>query len=128
LSGYLRLGALMATEDGDAFASAFNFGPGLGSNRSVSEVVEEFLKHTAGEWVDASDAAALHEAGKLNLATDRAFHVLGWQPIWNFEATVAMTASWYEGEASGGDVVELTAKQIREYVREAGERGVAWAI
>ncbi|MCK9588176.1 MAG: CDP-glucose 4,6-dehydratase [Terrimicrobiaceae bacterium] len=102
-------------------AAAFNFGPPLDSNRTVSDVVREILKHWAGEWVDKSDPDAPHEAGKLNLATDKAFHLLGWQPRWDFQTTVEKTVSWYREAATcrtPGDVSALTRRQIGEYEEE----------
>jgi len=102
LGGYLLLAAqLAAARDVGAkvrlahLTSAFNFGPRLDSNRTVAELVLEILKHWPGEWEDRSDTHAVHEAGKLNLTTDKAFHLLGWQPTWDFAATVGRTVSVY---------------------------------
>ncbi|MBP9694352.1 MAG: hypothetical protein KBE16_06575 [Alphaproteobacteria bacterium] len=36
-------------------AEAFNFGPSVLSNRSVSDLVEELLRHWPGEWRDFTD-------------------------------------------------------------------------
>ena len=107
-------------------SSAFNFGPSLTSNRTVAELVQELLKHTGGEWSDASDPNALHEASKLNLAIDKAFHLLGWQPVWNFEHTIATTANWYIEEAAGKNVHELTMQQIQAYHAAASAKNLAW--
>ncbi|NJK92344.1 MAG: CDP-glucose 4,6-dehydratase [Blastochloris sp.] len=120
LSGYLLLASMMSsTLDSppatSLYSSAFNFGPRLESNRTVAELVNEVLKHWPGQWVDQSDPNAPHEAGKLNLATDKAFHVLGWKPRWNFETTVAKTVEWYRLRDQGLDVAVLTQNQIKEY-------------
>ena len=154
LSGYLWLGACLAEENlesgklkaemeaketsaGPIFstlvsgvwslASSFNFGPALTSNRSVAELVQELLKHTGGDWSDASDPHAHHEASKLNLAIDKAFHLLGWQPVWNFEQTIATTAEWYLEDAMGSNVRDLTIQQIKAYHTAASAKGLAWA-
>jgi CDP-glucose 4,6-dehydratase len=108
-------------------SSAFNFGPTLTSNRSVAELVQELLKHTGGDWSDASDPHAPHEASKLNLAIDKAFHLLGWQPVWDFEHTIATTAKWYLDEAAGRNVHELTIQQIQAYHAAASAKDLAWA-
>jgi CDP-glucose 4,6-dehydratase len=55
LGGYLRLAERLAGDAGHTYASAFNFGPALESNRSVRELVEEALKHWPGSWRDQSD-------------------------------------------------------------------------
>ena len=67
------------------FQGAFNFGPDTASNRTVAELVTELITHTGGQWIDASDSNDLHEASKLNLATDKAFHLLKWQSVWDFK-------------------------------------------
>ncbi len=133
LSGYLWIGALLGTLNDtsnppiDHFCSAFNFGPALTSNRTVAELVQELLKHTGGEWRDASDPHALHEASKLNLATDKAFHLLGWQPVWNFSTTIHHTAEWYLEEQRGNVPSEITIKQILAYQQAAQQLGLPWA-
>ncbi|MEB3310318.1 MAG: CDP-glucose 4,6-dehydratase [Snowella sp.] len=75
--------------------TAFNFGPLLSSNRTVEDLVLEILCHWPGNWQDQSDPNAPHEAGLLNLVTDKAYHQLGWQPRWNFETTIKRTVNWY---------------------------------
>jgi CDP-glucose 4,6-dehydratase len=136
LSAYLWLGAVLADPSlrpfpREHFAAAFNFGPGLEANRTVAELVQEILKHWPGEWRDGSDPKARHEAKLLNLATDKAHHLLGWSPAWKFERAVAATARWYrtnhESGASPGAIQELTVRQIDEYQVDARERGVLWA-
>ncbi|RYD35839.1 MAG: CDP-glucose 4,6-dehydratase [Verrucomicrobiaceae bacterium] len=137
LSGYLQLGAaLFLSRRGEtdfpasALSGAFNFGPALSSNRTVEDLVRELLRHTGGTWIDASDPAAVHEASKLNLSTDKAFHLLGWQPVWDFARTLAVTADWYlqcrDLPPSGSRQV-LTLSQIRAYTAAAASAGLPWA-
>jgi CDP-glucose 4,6-dehydratase len=133
LSGYLWLAASVASahsvERAGSLCSAFNFGPNVSSNRSVRTVVEELLKHVPGSWEDKSDAAAPHEAGKLHLSTDKAYHLLGWEPVWDFTQTIEQTAKWYnENRAdSATGAAEATQRQITEYVQRASEIGIPWA-
>ena len=60
LSGYLWLGARLAEEE--TLADAFNFGPRPEAQRPVRELVDTLLQHWPGEWTDASDPNAPHEA------------------------------------------------------------------
>ncbi len=100
--------------------SAFNFGPALSSNQPVKALVEEILEHWPGQWLDQSNPNAVHEANLLNLVTDKAFHLLNWQPVWNFEHTIQETVQWYRqaNEMSSTDtdaLRQLTLSQIQQY-------------
>jgi CDP-glucose 4,6-dehydratase len=109
------------------FCTAVNFGPQLSSNRTVGELVNELLKHFDGRWEDRTDPTAPHEASLLNLAIDKAHHLLGWQPVWGFAETVERTAQWYQADASGDDVARLTFDQIRDYQTAARAAAIPWA-
>ena len=109
-------------------SSAFNFGPELSSNRTVLELVQEVLAHWPGKWEDRSDPAAVHEAKLLNLAIDKAHHLLDWKPVWSFERTIATTMQWYRAvNESPAGAAEITRKQISDYIDSAHESRVAWA-
>lgn len=137
LSGYLWLGAALSGQLAERFpfsastyAGAFNFGPALGSNRTVAELVAEILKHWPGHWEDRSDPNAPHEASLLNLATDKAHHTLAWSPVWDFPETIARTVAWYRAEtanAASEAIHTLTTSQIADYSSAARARGIAWA-
>ncbi len=115
LGGYLTLASALAEKT--SLATAFNFGPGPDSNRSVADLVQEILKNRPGSWEDVSDPAALHEATLLNLSIEKASRLLNWKPKWDFEKTVAQTAGWYEQVHGGGITAqEITRQQIAEYV------------
>lgn len=134
LSGYLWLGSVLGNPDSELsklrgeITSAFNFGPALTSNRTVAELVQELLKSTGGEWRDESDPHALHEASKLNLATDKAYHLLQWQPVWSFEETLEKTASWYAADQLAEvDIGDHTRQQITDYAAKAKAKAILWA-
>jgi CDP-glucose 4,6-dehydratase len=101
LRGYLELGARMQRALVErspqllGLCGAFNFGPNVKSNRSVRELVLEWHKHWPAKMEAKSDTTAPHEAGKLHLSIDKAYHLLGWSPMWDFAETVAYTARWY---------------------------------
>jgi CDP-glucose 4,6-dehydratase len=134
LSGYLWLAACLhtapASDSLKALASAFNFGPALSSNRTVAELVKELLKHWNGTWEDQSDCTAFHEASRLNLAIDKAYHLLAWSPTWGFERTVRETADWYVNDARRDASVsqeEITSAQLKSYIADARAAGQRWA-
>lgn len=126
LGGYLLLGQKLyeslATGVKDLHG-AFNFGPSLSSNRTVQELVESILQSWTGSWCDRSNPNAVHEATLLNLVTDKAFHLLDWQPVWNFERTVKETVDWYyqTSEFNPNDhrrFQDLTQEQIMRYQKD----------
>jgi CDP-glucose 4,6-dehydratase len=140
LGGYLWLAARLALagegEERRRLESAFNFGPGPSANRPVSALVAEFLRHwPGGQWEDLSGRIGPqpYEAGRLNLAIDKADAMLGWFPVWTFEETVGRTAGWYHRQAAAGTegaapaLLELCLQQIEDYTADAASRNVAWA-
>ncbi|MBV9657220.1 MAG: CDP-glucose 4,6-dehydratase [Verrucomicrobia bacterium] len=145
LSGYLWLGACLAgaasAHDGGSapasLQSAFNFGPGSGANRPVFEVVEALLRvWPGGRWENrrvlaGTAAPSPHEAGRLNLAIDKAESVLGWRPLWRFEESIEQTALWYQrrhaGRAADAAQLDFTRSQIAAYSALAELRRLPWA-
>ena len=128
LGGYLLLAAelwrdlngepLISARFGlEMLCGAFNFGPALASNRPGAELLTEVLKHWSGSWDDRSDPRAPHEASLLNLSIDKAQHVLGWAPVWNFASTIEHTVGWYRGVAVDAACPrDLTAQHIAHYL------------
>lgn len=135
LSGYLWLAASMAhgmlrRTDLELLTSAFNFGPDRESNRNVEELVSEVLQHWPGRWEDHSNPHAPHEAGLLQLSTDKAYALLRWRPAWGFTETVAKTVEWYRHGQSFKTAKEFQAQtdaQITEYVKKAAALEIPWA-
>ncbi len=133
LSGYLWLAARLhcaTPENAVPLAGAFNFGPAVESQRPVRDLVEEIANFWPGTWRDASDPTAPHEAGRLQLAIDKAHALLGWKPVWNFSTTVAATVNWYRAAHETPQperLRDLTRGQIESYVSDARAAGLAWA-
>ncbi len=138
LSGYLWLGARLGqstdatAKDHAILRSAFNFGPPLTSNRTVAELVQEVIRHWPGQWDDRSDPHAAHEAKLLNLATDKAFHFLQWQSVWDFPETISRTVEWYRLRPAPTDqpdptLATFTRQQIEAYTADARRQNLAWS-
>ncbi|MGA2278797.1 MAG: CDP-glucose 4,6-dehydratase [Verrucomicrobiota bacterium] len=141
LSGYLWLAACLSqplaapkqskggSTNDSQLASAFNFGPTHEANRTVGELVTEVLKHWPGRWEDKSDPHAVHEAGLLQLSTDKAHALLGWQPLWSFSVMVERTVAWYrETAADPRSAPVLATRQIGQYQADALRAGLSWAV
>mgnify|MGYP001455042954 CR=1 FL=1 len=117
LGGYLLLAEQLASGC-TTCASAFNFGPLQEANCSVRQLVEVALQHWAGEWQDLSDATAPHEATRLHLQIDKAYHHLNWRPRWNFDTTIARTVAWYRAIYEGGNALDYCMADLDTYQQE----------
>jgi len=101
VGGYLHLGAMMMDPERDLkerakLCSGFNFGPLVTSNQPVRVLADKIVEVWGqGQWIDVSNPNDLHEASLLQLTIEKAFHVLGWFPRWDFDATVRYTTEWY---------------------------------
>jgi len=133
LSGYLALAAQLYEQlpahnlpRRRALAGSFNFGPALASNQPVSALVTEALRHWTGSWKDVSNPSAPHEATLLNLATDKAFHLLGWAPVWNFQQTLARTVDWYRNPQTL-DAHTRTGADLDAFTADARQLRLPWA-
>jgi CDP-glucose 4,6-dehydratase len=117
LGGYLRLAAALAgTQPDDPCCSAFNFGPGSSSNRTVEDLVMGILKERRGDWKLTGDPSAVHEATLLDLSIAKAWEILGWRPLWGFDETVRRTVGWYDEVHRGKSTpLETTRRQIEDY-------------
>ena len=98
-------------------------------------MVEEILRHWPGKWEDRSDPHAVHEASLLNLATDKAYHLLGWRPVWDIATSIEQTVRWYraaeESERSddpGRPMLALTREQIARYQTDAQAQKLPWIM
>jgi CDP-glucose 4,6-dehydratase len=135
LSGYLCLASAMSSHSQSSakerpYESAFNFGPRLDSNRSVMELVESVLDFwpLSGEWIDSQENNAVHEANLLNLSIDKAFYLLKWHPVWDFDKTISMTISWYHDNLIQNiSPIVLTDYQIGQYTADARALDLTWA-
>jgi CDP-glucose 4,6-dehydratase len=113
LAGYLKL--VEDLWDRPDLGTAFNFGPDPAGIRSVRDLVELAIQHWPGTWQDASEATKPHEAGRLSLSIEKAQRELGWQPVWDFDQSVAQTIDWYQRYAAGVPAAELVDDQISQF-------------
>jgi CDP-glucose 4,6-dehydratase len=130
LSGYLTLAAQLSSSTSNNSAGlltdAFNFGPDLNANQTVASLVAEFQKTWPGRSIAASEPNAPHEAKLLNLAIDKAYHLLSWKPVWDFEEAVSRTALWYRKQVEGVPPLELVTDDLEQYLHLAQRKNLAW--
>ena len=131
LGGYLHLAArLLASEPAAAsrLCEAWNFGPTGRSVWAVRQLVDRLVAAWgSGDWKDCSDPGAPHEARLLALSSDKAFHHLGWAPVWDVDTAVVKTVSWAKSCSGGADDMRaVTLRQVAEYVSDATAAGASW--
>jgi len=113
LSGYLLLGAKMSERPQD-FASSFNFGPNMGDDLSVEELVKIALnKWGSGKYEKRDTTGEPHEAGLLKLDISKAMLELDWHPKMNSSEAIELTIDWYKN--AGSDSLGHCEKQIQSY-------------
>lgn len=115
LGGYLQLAQALASSDHPSNCDAFNFGPTLDSNRSVRELVTDMLSYWPGCWIDQSNPGDPHEAGLLHLQIDKAHHLLGWKPRWDYATTLERTVGWYRSVHEGASPLDRCLADLCVY-------------
>lgn len=117
LFGYLRLAEKANSENAQALAPSWNFGPGAKSVRSVSEFITQ-VENVVGKHIPINQiSTSVKEHKFLSLDSSQAEDVLGWRPRWDFHETIQRTFEWYDRYATGIDMAEFTDMQISEYLR-----------
>lgn len=115
LRGYMMLAERMA--QGPGADEGWNFGPDLSDARTVHETAHAIAAALGrGKIVIEEDPNAPHEAKLLRLDASKATRGLGWRPALDFDASIAMTASWYRDCANGAPARRKTLEQIDAYM------------
>jgi len=114
LSGYLLLGAKLS-EYHQQYASAYNFGPNMGDDLSVEELVKIALDCWGGGNYETPDTSGEpHEAGLLKLDISKSMLELDWHPKMKSAEAIELTIDWYKNAAS--DPLGYCEKQIQAYL------------
>ena len=82
--------------------------------------MESIIEHWPGEWIDQNDPKAPHEANLLHLQIDKAHHLLGWQPRWDYATTIARTVGWYRAQHNGASAMACCLADLNAYTRHSG--------
>jgi CDP-glucose 4,6-dehydratase len=116
LSGYILL-AQKLWDNPVEFSGAWNFGQDQNSIKTVNEILELAASEWGGDanW-ETSQKNHPHEAGLLQLNSDKARSLLGWEPRTNCKKGVIDTIKWYKKYyRDNPDMKEVTLNQIEEY-------------
>lgn len=117
LSGYLVL-AQALYEKGDAFSSAWNFGPRDEDARSVQDVVNLLISYWEGDASWGKEGSEQpHEAHFLRLDCSKAKQILGWAPRWSLEMAIEKIVEWQKAFQSNSSMREIALEQIDRYTK-----------
>ena len=99
VSGYLRV-VEKAAEAPEVCAQGWNFGPPDAMNLEVGDVVAGVARRLGSgfRWEARPSADDVHEATLLRLDCTAARLKLGWRPLFDADAMLAMTTDWYRAE------------------------------
>lgn len=119
LWGYLTLGKALAEErlSGNA---AFNFGPASDGFQTVGRVAELLAAHFPGARYELGTGVRSGETEVLRLDSTRAREILGWQPLYTLEETLAQAAAFQKG-LSHAPATQLCREQVAQYIKRIQE-------
>jgi len=115
LVGYLLLTYKLFLNP-EKYSGAWNFGPRFEGHRTVNEIVEELILNWGqGKYIINIGNEKFREAQFLNLNTNKARTILGWQPVLTFGTSVKLTSDWYNAQINFENMKEFSLLQIRFY-------------
>lgn len=123
LSGYLLIGQKLLSGE-KAFAEAWNFGPDLEGNSTVSDVLCKFNNHLHTLRWHTTEKSQPHEAELLYLDSSKANTVLNWKPVWNIDKSIEQTANWYKKLMVDNELISRL--QLSNYIKTAHDQCAIW--
>lgn len=125
LFGYLLVG-LRLKNSAELHGESYNFGPEPGENYSVHQLLKGLEKYLDFSWAVKSPQAdseshGMRESTLLALSSEKAASGLGWRPNLSFSDTLEWTARWYANWLKGMDPLDITLRDIREYMERASD-------
>ena len=128
LSGYLLLATQLNSQP-SLHGEPFNFGPTVGSEKRVIDLVEAMGHYwNKVKWKVVDNQTTHYESSLLRLNCDKALSYLKWTAVMDFENTVRMTSNWYKSYYENkSKIKDVTKSQIEEFYKLASRKGVVWA-
>jgi len=121
LFGYLKLAEKMWS-DGVKFSQGWNFGPTTDEEKTVRWITEFIKKQIEEETNFEMDTSSQpHEEKYLRLDCSKACEQLDWKSKMNLKNTLLWTINWYKEFTKGGNMKEITEKQIEQFLKNENE-------
>ena len=88
-------------------------------------MLREFKKYLPQiKWKKKISEEKIHEAGLLNLNSNKTFKRLKWKNILNFEETIKMTAEWYSSYLQNQNINKTTINQLKIYKNKLNKKNL----
>ena len=115
LSVYLQI--TMKQYADKSYAGNYNVGPDECDSITTGELADLFCKYYGNnlKWIDKSDPNAPHEASYLKLDNSKIKKTFNYEPKWNISKAIEKTVEWTKIYAEGGNLEEITTRQIMEF-------------
>ena len=116
LFGYLKIADFLSKSK-TLHGEAFNLGPPMDQDASVSDLIEEMKKHwSSGHWENIGKKDNHSESQLLKLNCDKAHQQLKWYSTLDFEESARMTTQWYRQYYDEPSFIKnFTQEQIQYY-------------
>ena len=96
------------------YSSGWNFGPKKSNFKSVINIVKFFLKKNEYKILKKK---RIHESDILKLNSKKSEKYLKWNSFWNLDQSLKKTKDWYTAYKNNNDLIRLSIKQIKEFVK-----------
>ena len=104
-------------EKGRSFAGYYNVGPSLQDAITTGKLAELFVEFWGDKasWTNMAEKNAPHEAGFLQLNTNKVRRTFRWEPRYTVKEAVKETVDWYKAWSKGEDMRKYSMEQIRHF-------------
>ena len=104
-------------EKGRSFAGYYNVGPSLQDAITTGKLAELFVEFWGDKasWTNMAEKNAPHEAGFLQLNTNKVRRTFRWTPRYTVKEAVKETVDWYKAWSKGEDMRKYSMEQIRHF-------------
>lgn len=103
--------------EGKRYASQYNVGPSVEDAIHTGELVGLFTEFwgDGASWENTAEKNAPHEAGFLQLSTEKLRKTFRWEPRYTVREAVKETVDWYKAWNEGEDMRAFSKKQIGHF-------------
>ena len=103
--------------EGKRYASQYNVGPSVEDAIHTGELVGLFTEFwgDGASWENTAEKNAPHEAGFLQLSTEKLRKTFHWEPRYTVREAVKETVDWYKAWNEGEDMRAFSKKQISHF-------------